>query len=115
MKIPVKIVEVVEVRTLVEKVVEKDIKLPDTITKDNEYFQDMIDYLKTLEFVGTSCVHRDFESFISWDQGGNNTTDLALISVLYNDFNKLTIEVRWKGYKHPSDGAIVIFKLPKKD
>jgi hypothetical protein len=115
MKIPVKSIEMVEVTTLVEQEVVKDITIPDIITKDNKYFQEVIDYLLTLEFVASSAIHDHFHSFPSYKQGGSNTLDLNYISIFDDNHDKLTIEVRWGNYSEESDRAIIIFKLPKKD
>jgi hypothetical protein len=114
MKISVKSVEKVEVMTLVEKDIVKDIKIPDVITYHHPHFQDTIDYLKTLEFVATSCDHNDFDSFASYDQGGSNSMGLIYIRLIHDFYGKLTYEVRWVDYEKESDGAIVIFNTPKR-
>ncbi len=109
-KVPVTTFEVVPVTTFVEEEIVKDITIPDVITDKHDAFQDTIEYLKSLKFVATSCAYRVFNSFVSFEQGGSNTTDITYIRFIHEYFNKITVEVRWAGHKSEKDGAIVIFR-----
>ena len=109
MKIQVKSIEMVETEIL------KDITVSDTITKRDKHFQDVIDYLKTLEFVASSCRYNNFETHISFGQGGCNWDDLDYIRLIHNYQGKLTFEVRWTHHKKDYDGAIIILNEPLKD
>jgi hypothetical protein len=112
MKIPVVTLKQVEVVTLVEKEVTEMVTIPNTITHDHPQFKNYLTYLSSLEFVATSCIHTEFCSFYSYEQGdGSNTSDIDSITILYQEAQKLTIKVKWKGRSLEKDTAIVIFKL----
>jgi hypothetical protein len=90
------------------KVIETEVTIGRNISKDDKHFQDVIDYLKTLEFLATSCSHNYFASFPSTNQGGNNTYNLTDISILEENGDKLVVKVWWMD----NTSAYIIFKLP---
>ena len=92
MKIPVK--------TVVTIVTNKDIELSikDGINGNQQYFQDVINYLLTLKFVASSCYHTSFTSFISRLQGGTNSRMLTYIELVsIHGECRHTFFVRWEG------------------
>jgi len=113
MKIPVKTYKIVEV----EEVITNLVDVPEIINRHfhTNTFQQVIDYLLTLEFVESSTYFRDFKSFISPEQGGDNTVNLHSIKTLIDDptNSKIVIQVTWDWYKNNmTDNAIIIFRKP---
>lgn len=103
MKIPVKVVKMVEVEVV--KIEDIDIDLTIGINYLHSHFQDVINYLLTLKFVESSCDHTRMKDFISRSQGGVNSSNITDIQLLakYQDY-KYTFSVKWG----TSDSAYII-------
>ena len=90
------------------KVVEKDFKVPANNFDCDEHFQDLLDYLGTLEFVASSSWD-NFKSFLSYKQGGSNGADITEITILEEFGNTLVVKATWGSCNIFSH---IIFRLP---
>jgi hypothetical protein len=111
MKIPVKTIELVTIIKEVEVI--KEVDIPDFINSDHKYFQDVINYLKTLDFITSSTCFHNFDSFISEKQGGSNTTNLDGIALLDKNMDRVTYKVLWEDSSYTKEVAYIIFRIPK--
>jgi len=111
MRIPVKVIEPVTIIKEVEYI--KHVNVPDFVNQSYHHFQDLINYLKSLEFVASSTCFSEFDSFISHEQGGSNTTNLDSIVFLDKNLSRVTYKVSWEG--STKDVAYIIFKIPQSD
>lgn len=69
-------------------------------------FNQVIEELRHLTFVATSCSHNEFDSFISYEQGGSNSHDLTYIQLVDDSMYKYTFLVKWDD----RDSAYIIFR-----
>lgn len=111
MRIPVKVIEPVTIIKEVEYT--KQVDIPDIINSDHKYFQDTINYLKSLEFIASSTCFNYFDSFISRKQGGSNTTNLDSIVFLNKNMDRITFKVSWECDTITKEVAYIIFRIPQ--
>lgn len=111
-KIPVKTVERVATTTYVDVEVTKEIEFSGVANDYDPHFQELIDYLLTLNFVASSCLHPSFKDFPSYKQGGKNTCSLTSIKIVQVHYPRITISVQWKGI---DSRGYVILDIPKQD
>ena len=81
----------------IKKVVETEevVLVNDTITYQEDHFQDTIDYILGLEFIATSCNHNDIKSFFGYSQNGSNHSKVTMIELVDTYYSKLTFKIHW--------------------
>lgn len=94
---------------------EKIVEIPSVILRNSPIFQNVIDYLKTLTFIGGSH-HDTFDDYLGKSQGGKNASPITYIETLCeNDssgypIGRITVRVGWNNDFSPKKSAILIFQ-----
>lgn len=75
-------------------VVEKTVIISNIKTTTDPYFNELLEYLTTLEILASSS-WSEFKDFLSYKQGGSNRSDLTEIHILEEFNNTLVVRVAW--------------------
>jgi len=60
-------------------------------------FEALLKHLEGMVMVASTCLHHYWNDFISWEQGGSNSSNLTKIVIVEEDtqFKRLAIRVYW--------------------
>lgn len=107
LKIPITTIERVATTTYVDMKVTKEIELSNYTNDYDNHFQDLINWMLSLKFVASSCLHSNFKEFPGYKQGGRNACNLQSIKLLERFNSRYTFQVTWKSFNNK---AIVILE-----
>lgn len=95
--------------------IDEVVVVPKIITTKYTYFQDVINHLKTLEFLAGSH-HNSFKDYLGYTQGGINAKPISYIEFMYEkcsngyNLNTITVRVDWSETYDEKTSSIIIFK-----